>query len=67
MIHGGLLLQRQHMYVGRRYFGFPAPLALLLGGLLGLVRYGVIMGYIDILRIEVLSAPLMFLLYTTTQ
>jgi chromate transport protein ChrA len=29
-------------YVGGRYFGLSAPLALLLGGLLGLVRYGVI-------------------------
>ena len=31
-------------YVGGRYFGLSAPLALLLGGSLGLVRYGVIMG-----------------------
>ena len=30
-------------YVGGRYFGLSAPLALLLGGSLGLVRYGVIM------------------------
>ncbi|KAI4213209.1 MAG: hypothetical protein LQ351_004155 [Letrouitia transgressa] len=30
-------------YVGGRYFGLFAPLALLLGGLMGLVRYGVIM------------------------
>ena len=31
------------VYVGGRYFGLSAPLALLLGGSLGLVRYGVIM------------------------
>ncbi|KAL2053991.1 hypothetical protein ABVK25_005920 [Lepraria finkii] len=30
-------------YIGGRYFGLSAPLALLLGGSLGLVRYGVIM------------------------
>ena len=30
-------------YVGGRYFGLSPPLALLLGGSLGLVRYGVIM------------------------
>lgn len=30
-------------YIGGRYFGLSAPLALLLGGSLGLIRYGVIM------------------------
>ena len=30
-------------YVGGRYFGISAPMALLLGGSMGLIRYGVIM------------------------
>jgi chromate transport protein ChrA len=31
-------------YVGGRYFGLSAPLAILLGAVMGLVRYGVVMG-----------------------
>ncbi|KAH6883485.1 chromate transporter-domain-containing protein [Thelonectria olida] len=31
-------------YVGGRYFGIAAPLAILLGAVLGLVRYGIVIG-----------------------
>lgn len=31
-------------YVGGRYFGVPAPLAILVGAVMGLVRYGVVTG-----------------------